>query len=130
MWRRPEVAAPEAESERRRRLRLERERRVVQPQLLHRVAEVLVGVGLGREDRGEDHRLDVLEAGQGRLAGALRLGHRVADLRGVEVLDPGDDVSDLADRELETTSGFGLKIPTSCTRPRGRSRRGGPSSPP
>ena len=57
-----EEAAAEAEPERLRGLRLVEERGVVQLQLLERVAELRVLVGVGREEAGEDHRLDVLVA--------------------------------------------------------------------
>ena len=64
-----EEAAAEAEAERLRRLRLVEERGVVQLQLLERVAQLRVVVGVGREEAGEDHRLHVLVARQ-------RLGRR------------------------------------------------------
>ena len=57
-----EEAAAETEAERLRRLGLVEERRVVQLQLLERVAQLGVVVGVGREEAGEDHRLDVLVA--------------------------------------------------------------------
>ena len=60
----PEEAAAEAEAERLRRLGLVEQRRVVQLQLLERVAQLGVVVGVGREEPGEHHRLDVLVAGQ------------------------------------------------------------------
>ena len=59
-----EEAAAEAEAERVRRLGLVDERRVVELEPLERVAELRVVVGVGREEPGEDHRLDVLVAGQ------------------------------------------------------------------
>ena len=70
----PEEAAAEAEAQRRRRLRLEEERRVVQPQLLERVAQLRVLAALDRIEPGEDHRLADLEAGE-------RLRRRAAPLR-------------------------------------------------
>ena len=57
-----EEAAAEAEAERLRRLRLVEERRVVELQLLERVAQLGVVVGVRREQPGEHHRLDVLVA--------------------------------------------------------------------
>ena len=57
-----EEAAAEAEAERGRRLRLVEERRVVQPQLLERVAQLRVLVAFDRVEPGEDHRLQLLEA--------------------------------------------------------------------
>ena len=94
-----EEAAAEPEAERLRRLGLVRERPVVQLQPLERVAELRVVVGVGREDPGEDHRLDVLVAGQRRGRRATARGERVADAEPRDVLEPGDDVADLAGRE-------------------------------
>ena len=94
-----EEAAAEAEAERLRGLRLVEERRVVQLQPLERVAQLGVLVRVGREEPGEDHRLDVLVAGQ-RLGGGLLLGGEgVADAQLDDVLQPGDHVADLAGRE-------------------------------
>ena len=59
-----EEAAAEAEAERRRGLGLEEERRVVEPQLLERLAQLAVVVALDRIEPGEDHRLERLEAGE------------------------------------------------------------------
>ena len=91
-----EEAAAEAEAERLRRLRLVEERRVVQLQLLERVAQLGVRVRVGREEPGEHHRLHVLVPGQ-RLARATRHRcQRVADAQAREILQPGDHVADLA----------------------------------
>ena len=70
----PEEAAAEAEAERRRGLRLEEERRVVEPQLLERVAQLRVLAAFDRIEAGEDHRLADLEARE-------RLGRRAATPR-------------------------------------------------
>ena len=59
-----EEAAAEPEAERRRRFGLVEERRVVQPQLLQRVAQLGVLVPLDRIEPGEHHRLQLLEAGK------------------------------------------------------------------
>ena len=92
----PEEAAAEAEAERLARLGLVHQRGVVEAQLLERVAQVLVAVGVGREEAGEHHRLDVEVAGQrlGRAAADVREG--VADAHLGDVLDAGHDVADLA----------------------------------
>ena len=58
----PEEAAAEAEAQRDRRFRLVEERRVVQPQLLERVAQLRVLVAFDRIEAGEHHRLELLEA--------------------------------------------------------------------
>ena len=51
----------------------QRQRRVVERELLERVAQVRVVVGVDREQAAEDHRLDLAVAGQrlGRAACAL-----------------------------------------------------------
>ena len=95
----PEEAAAEPEAERRRGFRFEEERRIVEPQLLERVAQLGVLAAFHRIEAGEDHRLADLEAGErlGRRAG--RLGDGVADLRVADRLDAGEDESDFADAE-------------------------------
>src|SRR5207245_7816649 len=78
-------AASKAESQRRRVLRLERQRAVVQLQLLQRLLEVGELVGVGRKKAGENHRLDLAIAGQ--------RARRSTFGRGDGVSDPGvDDV--------------------------------------
>ena len=96
----PEEAAPKAEAERRRGLRLEEERRVVQPQLLQRVAQLRILAAFDRVQTGEDHRFADLEAGERFRRGARRLGDRVPDLRVRDGLDSGEDESNLADAKL------------------------------
>ena len=59
-----EEAAAEAEAERVGGLGLPLQRRVVERELLERVAQVRVVVGVDREQAAEDHRLDVAVAGQ------------------------------------------------------------------
>ena len=59
-----EEAAAEPEAERGRRFGLVEERRVVQPQLLERVAQLGILVALDRIEPGEHHRLQLLEAGK------------------------------------------------------------------
>ena len=62
MCRRPEEAAAEAEAQRLRHLGLVVQRRVVQLELVERVAQRLVLVRLDRIEAGEHLRLHVLEA--------------------------------------------------------------------
>ena len=90
-----EEAAAEAEAERDRALGLVGERRVVQLELLERVAELLELVALGREQAGEHHRLHDLVARQGFAGRALLVRDRVAHAHLRHVLDAGDDVADL-----------------------------------
>ena len=109
----PEEAAAEPEAERDRRLRLVEERRVVQPQLLERVAQLGVLMALDRIEAGEHHRLQRLEAGKRLERLAAGLGDRVADLRVADLLDVGDEEPDLADaRARSTSTAFGVKMPT------------------
>ena len=61
----PEESAAESESEGQRAFGFERQRGVVELQLLERGAQVLVLVCFHGVDAGEDHRLHVLEAGDG-----------------------------------------------------------------
>ena len=81
-------------------LRLEVQRRVVEPQLLQRLAEVREVVGVDREQAGEHARLHLLEARQAVLAGLRGSGQRVADRRAVDVLDAAHHEADFARSEL------------------------------
>src|SRR5262245_7913235 len=89
-------AAAEPEPQRRRDLRLEEERRVVQPQLFERVAQLFILIRLDRVDPGEDHRLDLLKSGE-RLGRRPRgFGDCVADAHVGHGLDVGHDEADFA----------------------------------
>ncbi len=94
-----EEAAAKAEAQRLRDFRLVVKRRVVQLELVERVAQRLVLVRLDRIEPGEDLRLDVLEARQRRGGRPRSQRDRVADLRRVDLLDAGDDESHLAGRQ-------------------------------
>ena len=109
-----EEAAAEPEAERDRRFRLVEERRVVQPQLLERVAQLRVLVSFDRVEAGEHHRLHFLEAGERLERAAAGLGDRVADLRVADLLDVGDEEADLARAELVDRIAFGVKMPSCC----------------
>ena len=103
-----EKAAAEAEAERDRGLGLVEERGVVQAQLVERVAQLFVLVGLDGVEPGEDHRLDLLKAGERLFGRARGLGDRVADLHVGHGLDRGRQEADLADREaVDAASGAG-----------------------
>ena len=95
----PEEAAAKAEAEGVRALGLVHQRRVVELELLERVAQLLELVALGREEPGEDHRLHDLVARQGCAGRPPLVGDRVADAHLGHVLDAGDDVADLAGLE-------------------------------
>src|SRR5947209_3565054 len=106
-----EEAAAEAEAERLARLGLPRQRGVVQRQLLERVAQVGVLVGVEREQPAEDHRLDLAVAGErlGRAAGPGR--ERVADAQLSDVLDARDDIADLSGRQAVDRGHLGAEEP-------------------
>ena len=73
-----EEAAAEAEAEGDGGLGLEGEGGVVEAQLFEGVAEHGVLVGVDGVEAGEDHALDVFEAGEGLGAGAVDLGDGVS----------------------------------------------------
>ena len=102
-----EEAAAEAEAERLRRLGLVEERGVVELQLLECVPQLGVLVGVGREEAREDGRLHVLVAGQRLGGGALLRRQRLADAQPAHVLEPGDDVADLARFERRRGAALG-----------------------
>ena len=105
----PEKSAAEPEPERRRRLRFVEERRVVQPQLFERIAQLRVLVALDRIQSGKDHGLQLLETGKRLRRLARELGDRVADLRVADLLDVRDEETDLADAELVDDDRLGRK---------------------
>ena len=80
-------------------LRFERERGIVEPQLLHRLAQPLV---LARRRSGRARRRPSVWPRGSRGTARRRvafLGQRVADLAVADLLDVGDDEADLADAE-------------------------------
>ena len=101
MCSRPEEAAAEAEPERLRGLGLPAQRGVVQRQLLQRVAQVGVVVGVHREEAAEDHRLDLAVARAARLGRGL--GHAregVPHPQVAQALEPGHEVAGLPGPEV------------------------------
>ena len=96
----PEEATAEAEAESRRVLRLVDEGRVVELQLLERVLQVRVLLGVGRKQAGEDHRLDRAIARQGGDSRPVGGGHGVADPCVRDILDGRREVADLTGAEL------------------------------
>ena len=120
-----EEAAAEAEAERLAGLGLPEQRAVVELQLLERVAQVGVLVGVGREEAGEDHRLDVDVARQRLRGRPLLVGQGVADADLGDALDAGDDVADLAGRRaIASAASRGVITPISsmCRRVLGAHR--------
>ena len=101
-----EEPATKAEPERDRALGLETERAVVELQLLQSVSQGLVLVGLNGIQPREHHRLGLFESRQGRCGEVVVVADRVADPGLGDVLDVGDDPSDLTDREGIARNGF------------------------
>ena len=102
-----QVAAAEAETESRRGLRLVGQGGVVELELVQGVAQSREVGAVHGEQAGEDHRLGILVAGQ-RLGG--RGGGRcdgVPDPGVAHVLDPGDEVPDLAGSQAGRRRGLG-----------------------
>jgi len=91
-----EEAATEAEAQGVGAFRHVLQRRVVQGQLLQRIAEVLEVVGADREQSGVDLRLDFLEAWQHFDLRGRGQGQGVTDRGTVDVLDAGDDEAHFA----------------------------------
>ena len=91
-----EEAAAETEAERDRGFRLEEERRVVEAQLLERLAQLGVLMALDRVEPGEHHRLEFLEARERLERRPVRIGDGVADLRVGHDLDAARDEADFA----------------------------------
>ena len=94
-----EEAAAKTEAQRGRRLRFEVQRRVVQPQLLQRLAKVLVVVRLNRKQPANTCGCTCLNPGKGLAQGAAVRRDRVADRRAVDLLDAGNHEADLAGAE-------------------------------
>ncbi len=95
-----EEAAAEAEAERHRALRRVGEARVVEVQLLERIAEQRIVLAADRIDAGEHEALCLLVAGQRRVRRPRDGRDRVADLRVADALEAGRDVADLAGDQL------------------------------
>src|SRR5581483_4420676 len=93
----PEEPAPEPEPECRGPRGLVREARVVEPQLLERVAEIREVVAFDRVETAENHRLRLAVAGQW-VGGPCRVGDGLAGAGLADVLDARDEVADLARR--------------------------------
>ena len=96
----PEESAAEAEPEGIGRLRFEGEARVIKCQFLQgcpQIVELIIG---GGEESAEDDRHGLLISGQGDLRRAGDLGDGIADVDVGQLLDVGDDVTDLADAQL------------------------------
>ena len=95
-----EKSAAKSEAECGRRFGLEKERRVVQPQLFHRVAKVFVLCRIDRIQPRKNHRLYFLKSGKRLGHGPCRVGDRVADLHVGDGLDRGGQKADLAGPKL------------------------------
>ena len=100
--------ATETESQRYRRLGRERQRRVVQLQLLKRCTQVLILRRVYGIDASKHHRLHLLESLDGGGAGVLDVGDGVAHLHLFRVLDAADDVAHVA--RLELLAGYHVHL--------------------
>ena len=96
----PEKPAPEAKAERGGSLRLEGEGRIVQRQLLKRLAKAGEIICIHREQSAEDNRHRRLEPRKRLLAGAALFGDGVADTRVGNRLHPGINEADLTRAKL------------------------------
>ena len=97
-----EKTAAEAEAERHARFGLERERSVVQLEFLQRCAKVFVVRGVDGIHAGKHHRLHLLKALNGLLAGSADVSNRVAHLHLLRILDAADDIAYLARAQFLT----------------------------
>ena len=95
-----EESAAKAEAQRHGGFRLKGEGGVVQLQLFQRGAQLLVIGGIHRVDAGEEHRLHLLEALDGRLTGTLHMGDGVAHLHLLGRLHTGNDIAHIAGLQL------------------------------
>src|SRR4029077_9904464 len=96
-------------AERTRDLRLVVQRRVVEAQFRERVAELLVVLGVHREQAGKYARLDLLEARERRGRGAVLEGDGVADRRAVDLLDARHHEADVPGAALRLDTRLGLE---------------------
>ena len=94
-----EEPAPEAEAEGDGALVVERERAVVEVELLEALLHLRKLVRGHRVDAAEHRGVDVVETGQRLVRAELRRGHRVADLDLARVLHRAHEVADLSGGE-------------------------------
>src|SRR5580704_10995674 len=91
-----EESGAETEAERLRILRLADEARIVEAQLLDRIAQRRILIGLGRIEARENHRLQFLETFERLGRRIVGIGERVADAHVLHAADVRDDEADLA----------------------------------
>ena len=95
-----EEPATEPEAQRRGAFRLIAEGRIVDLEFAHGELELLEVLGRDRVDPAENHRLDLLEAGERLRRGNARVGDGVADLHLGRRFHVRDEVSHVAGHEL------------------------------
>ena len=113
MCSRPRNPQRNPKPERARRLGLVGEARVVEPQLLERLAQVGELVAVDRVEPAEHHRLGVAVALQRLGAERVTVGDGLARAGLADVLDAGDEVADLAGAERGRPAWSGRRTPTS-----------------
>src|SRR5206468_1699720 len=91
-----EKTATKAEAQSRRRFRLVKERSIIESQLIERVAQVFVTIGIDRKEAGEYHRLDFLIAGERFRRGSRRFCDRVTNLNVGDSLNRCGEKTDFA----------------------------------
>ena len=91
-----EKAEAKAESEGLAGLRFVGEGAIVQVQFFEGVAEIMVVIGVGRIEAGEDHGFHGLVAGQRFCGGVGGEGDGVADVKVLHALEAGGDIADFA----------------------------------
>ena len=96
----PQKSAAETETQGNGGLRLEGEGGIVQLELGQGIAQLFVLDGIDRVQAGEDHRLDLFEAVQRHQALPVQQGDRITDLGIGNILDAGNDKTDLAGGQL------------------------------
>ncbi len=104
-----EEAAAEAETQGLGNFRLVLEGGIIELELFQGLAQGIVLVGLDRIQARENLRLDFLEARQGFAGLAVHLGNGVADLGGSQLLDAGNDKTDLTGPQHITLHRLGRK---------------------
>lgn len=95
-----EEADAKPEAERLARLGFVDKCRIVERELVERIAQSRILVGIDGKQSRVDHRLDVTVSGQGLGGTVFRERDRIADLDHARILEARNEIADLADLEL------------------------------